>query len=172
MNNLIEKRFSPREYDKDFLISENDALELLRAAAAAPSSMNEQPWKFYYALKQNKEGFEKLYNLIVDGNKPWSGHASILILGVANTKFTRNGKLNRHAFYDLGQAVYSMALQAEEMGLNAHQMGGFNVEMARTELHLTEGLEPVVMISIGKFSGNSKPMRNRKALSEISEVLK
>ena len=167
MNNLIEKRFSPYDFDASYELDENQIQELFEAARWAPSSYNEQPWKFHYATRQNKEGFKKLYEVILDSNKPWSGDVSILILGTANTVFKRNGKTNRHAFYDLGQSVQSMILQATEMGLHAHQMGGYSVEKARAAFDLPENVEPVVMIAIGKRIGTDVPDRSRKDVKEI-----
>lgn len=167
MNDLIVNRYSPKDFDPAHEMSEADIELLLGAARWAPSSYNEQPWKFYYA-KSNTSGHSKLYNAILDGNKPWSGDASLLILGVAVTTFSRNGKTNRHAAYDLGQSVSNLILQATELGLHAHQMGGFSVDQAKENLQLPANEEPMVMIALGKRIGSDRPNRSRKDIDEIS----
>lgn len=172
MNKLIEARYSPYDFDKSVELDTETAELLLTAATMAPSSFNEQPWRFHYALRQNKEGFKKLYDVILDGNKPWANDVSMLILGVSETKFSKNGKTNKHAFYDLGQSVFAMLMQATELDLFAHQMGGFDAEAAKQAFKLTEGQEPVVMIAIGKRLGTEPKERNRKPLSEIAYDVK
>jgi nitroreductase len=46
-------------------------------------------------------------------------------------------------------AALSLCLQATAMGLIAHQMAGFEIEKARTDLGLPVGHEPVAMIAVG-----------------------
>ncbi|MFY0674335.1 MAG: nitroreductase family protein [Bacteroidia bacterium] len=167
MNDLLKTRFSPYEFDPSYELDENQIKELFEAARWAPSSYNEQPWQFFYATRQNNNGFKKLYDLILDGNKPWSGEVSMLVIGVANNTFTRNGKPNKHASYDLGQAVMSLTIQATEMGLNVHQMGGFDAQKAKDVFNLANNQDAIVAVAIGKsfVDGNSK--RTRKSIEEI-----
>ena len=173
MNKLLANRFSAKDYDPTHEITLSEIEMFLEAAKWSPSSYNEQPWRFYHATRQNTSGHAKLYSAISDGNKPWSGEASLLILAVANTQFSRNGKTNRHAFYDLGQSVASLIFQATDMGYNIHQMGGFDVEVAKRNLALAEGLEPVAMIAVGKRLGKDLPEnRKRKSLDEIAVSVK
>lgn len=172
MNSLLEKRYSPRDFDASHEISAEEAISLIQAAQIAPSSYNEQPWKFFYALRQNTDGFARLYDTIMDGNKPWSGDVSMLVCGVAKKHFDRNGKPNRHASYDLGQAVMSMVVQASDLGLHAHQMGGFSTSKAGEALGLDENWDPFVMVAIGKTTDTAAPERKRRALDEISAELK
>ncbi|MEE4284507.1 MAG: hypothetical protein V2I31_00105, partial [Mariniphaga sp.] len=57
---------------------------------------------------------------------------------------------NGKALHDLGAANISIAIQAAEMGLQAHQMGGFNKEKASELLQLDKrNFEPVTMIAVG-----------------------
>ena len=68
---------------------------------------------------------------------------------LAHTQFEKDGRPNRHAFYDLGQAAASLALQATALGLATHPMAGFNVEAARERFAVPEGWEPVSVIALG-----------------------
>ena len=56
--NAIFKRTSIRKYEEKAVESEKIEL-LLKAAMAAPSACNQQPWEFY--VVRNKEMIEKRY---------------------------------------------------------------------------------------------------------------
>ncbi len=62
------------------------------------------------------------------GNQAWAQTAPVLILAVAHLRFRHNAAPNRHAVYDLGQAVATLLVQATALDLYAHQMAGFDVE--------------------------------------------
>ena len=68
---------------------------------------------------------------------------------VARMNFEEDGTPNRHAWHDTGMAALSLSPQATAMGLVAHQMAGFDGEMARVELKIPAGYEPVAMIAVG-----------------------
>ena len=87
--------------------------------------------------------------MLVEFNQTWANKAPVLILTLAHTRFEKDGKPNRHAFYDLGQAAANLALQATELGLATHPMAGFNVEAARERFAVPEGWEPVSVIALG-----------------------
>lgn len=55
IHNLIEKRWSPRAFDPDKRVSHDDLLALLEAARWAPSSSNDQPWRFVVCDKATDE---------------------------------------------------------------------------------------------------------------------
>jgi nitroreductase len=65
---------------------------------------------------------------------------------------------NGKALHDVGAANISLAIQAADMGLQAHPMGGFDKEKAAGYLQLeTENYEPVIMIAVG-FSDETAPL--------------
>lgn len=122
---IIRTRWSPRAFS-DHTISSDEANLLFEAARWAPSSMNEQPWKYYYAFKENAEQFNKFLDCLLPGNQIWAKNASMLILSTAKKNYDHKGKFNRHAMQDTGAANALLCLQANEMGYQAHQMGGFD----------------------------------------------
>ncbi len=81
-------------------------------------------------------------------NQKWAGNASLLIIALAYTKMG-NGDPNRHSFHDTGAANLSIALQAQELGLYAHQMAGYEEDKINSLLDLDEHVEIVDMIAIG-----------------------
>ena len=67
--------FTPRSMTGEEL-SDDDIMSLFEAARWAPSSSNNQPWRFIYA-KRNTEHWDKLFNLMVEGNKLWAKTAIV-----------------------------------------------------------------------------------------------
>jgi nitroreductase len=149
IHDLLVRRWSPRAFDERPI--EATALwSLFEAARWAPSSNNEQPWRFIVATKSDREtDWTRLFECLAEGNRVWVIRAPVLILSVASLNFEDDGKPNRHAFHDTGLAVENLVLQATAQGLAAHQMAGFDVEKARTDLLIPSGYEPVAMIAIG-----------------------
>lgn len=146
--------FSSRTVDQGTLAS------LMEAARWAPSSMNEQPWSFIVATKQNQSEFERLLGCLVEFNVQWAQNAPVLLLSVARLTFASNGELNRHAFHDVGQAIASLTLQAMVSGLVVHQIAGFDVEKARREFSIPHDHEPVAAAAIG-YPGNSSSLPDK-----------
>ncbi|MEP1890864.1 MAG: nitroreductase family protein, partial [Cyclobacteriaceae bacterium] len=110
----ITNRWSPRSFS-DKPVSEETLQTLFEAARWAASSMNEQPWRFVYAHKGESE-YEAIAKALYDGNK-WAEQAPVLIIAAAKQTFSRNGKTNGSALYDLGLAVGNLSIQATEEGL-------------------------------------------------------
>ena len=59
-----------------------------------------------------------MLSVLVDFNRGWANKAPVLILTLAHTQFEKDGRPNRHAFYDLGQAAANLSLQATALGLD------------------------------------------------------
>ncbi|MEL6182819.1 MAG: nitroreductase family protein, partial [Myxococcota bacterium] len=145
----LEQRWSPKTFSRRPL--EPGVLRrLLEAARWAPSCFNEQPWRFIVAARDlDPEGHAALSAVIVDKNRQWAQHAPVLMLSIASMNFARNGRANRWATHDTGQAVASMLVQATTEGLLVHQMGGFDQEAARQRFAIPEGYEPIAAIAVG-----------------------
>jgi nitroreductase len=123
--------------------------KILEAASCAPSSNNEQPWRFFVA-RGGTEEFDHLVSAMSPQNQAWACTASALILACCKTTFERNGLPNRSAFYDLGAAMAFLSLQAESSGLSVHQIGGFDAEAAgRILKKQEEDIVPVVIAAVG-----------------------
>ncbi len=145
---ILEKRFSPYAFSARSVEPEK-LRKLFRAAQSAPSSYNEQPWRFVVAARDDPEAFERLLAPLMEMNREWARHAPVLVLSVAKRDFTHNGQPNRHAMYDVGQAAAYLTLQATELGLYVHQMAGFDAAKARQVLDIPEDYEPAAMMAMG-----------------------
>lgn len=146
--NVIKHRRSRRAYSSR-PIEDAKIKSLFEAARWAPSSMNDQPWTYIYATKEQPELWNKLFNSLNDNNKVWAKVAPLLVLSLARKNFALNGMPNSAAKYDLGGANAFLALQATELGLNIHQMGGYDHQKAIVNLHIPDSYELGVMIAIG-----------------------
>ncbi|MEE2936879.1 MAG: nitroreductase family protein, partial [Planctomycetota bacterium] len=91
-----------------------------------------------------------------EANQVWAQNAGVLILTVISTRFKRGGKPNRVALHDLGQAAAHFALQATDLGLQVHQMGGVNLSKIRHEYEIPEGYEPQTALAVG-YPDQSEP---------------
>jgi nitroreductase len=76
-------------------------------------------------------------------------NAPVLIVSLARKNFTINDYANASAKYDLGGANAFLGLQAEALGLNVHQMGGYNAQIIRKNLNISDRYELGVIMAIG-----------------------
>lgn len=122
---------------------------LFEAARWAPSSNNEQPWVYLYATRAQPGLWDRIFDTLADGNKVWAKDAPLLVVAMVRKNFLRSGKANGSARFDLGAANALLALQATHLGLNVHQMGGFDKDKAVAHLNIPATHEPVVVLAIG-----------------------
>lgn len=165
IHELLARRWSPRAFDER-LVEADTLRTLFEAARWAPSSNNEQPWRFIVATKDHETEWNRLVACLVEGNRTWAARAPVLVLSVASMSFEMTGKPNRHAFHDTGLATENLILQAAVHGLMARQMAGFDIEKARAGLGIPSGYEPVAMIAIG-YPGNPDSLPERLREREL-----
>ena len=167
VHELIQRRWSPRAFAARAVEPEK-LRSLLEAARWAASCFNEQPWSFIVAAKDAEgDAYERLLSCLVESNALWAGRAPVLMISVARLAFKRNGKPNRHAFHDTGQAAAHLALQATALGLAVHQMAGFDVSKAREQFNIPEGFEPVAAIALG-YPGDPEDLPENLREKELS----
>lgn len=154
LTEILKKRWSPRGYS-DRPVSDEQIAALLEAARWAPSANNEQPWRFVIG-KNGDEKFGKMLGAMSDWNKRWVQHVPVLVLNLAKKEFSYKEEVNPTAEYDLGQAVFAMAIKAVDLGLVAHQMSGFDHDQVVKNLGIPEGYEAVSAIAFGYLGDDSK----------------
>jgi nitroreductase len=157
----IKNRKSGRAYSEKLVEPEKIHI-ILEAARWAPSSMNEQPWRYILATKDNTETYSIVFGALAESNQSWVKHAPVLLVSLARKTLLRNGVINRHAMHDTGAANVLLCTQASALGLNAHQMGGFDYEKLKKGLNIPDDIEIASVISIG-YPGN---------LDELTEALR
>ena len=86
IHELLASRWSPRAFD-DRLVDTDLLRILFEAARWAPSSNNEQPWRFIVATKDQETDWTRLFDCLVEGNRRWAFRAPVLVLSVASMNF-------------------------------------------------------------------------------------
>ncbi len=157
LNKAIQNRWSPRGFSDKPITGEMIEL-LFKAARLAPSSRNEQPWNYFYVRRENRKEFDELVDVLTGNNPSWAKDAQVLIISVMKKHLNYNNLPNGKAMHDVGAANFSIAIQAAEMGLQVHQMGGFDREKATGYLKLNpEEYEPVTVIAVGYPAEGKNP---------------
>ena len=176
IHGLLAERWSPYAFDGR-PVAEADLRSLFEAARWAPSSYNEQPWRYIVATRDDPEQFQRLLSCLVEGNQVWAKAVPVLALGVVSLRFARNARDNRAAVHDLGLAAGNLVLEATARGLFVHQMIGILPDKAREIYGIPEGFEAWTAIAIG-YRGDPASLpdrlrerdlaaRERKPLSEF-----
>jgi nitroreductase len=130
-------------------ISDEVLFSLFEAARWAPSSYNNQPWRFIYA-KRNTPEWDTLFDLLVDFNKSWAKNAAVIVVILSKNTFDKNGKFSRTHSFDTGSAWISMAIQGASQGLVVHGLEGFDYDKAKKNLAVPDNHTVEIMVAIGK----------------------
>lgn len=150
-SSLLSEIFIKRHSGKNFEtmeLTEEQYEALIQAARWTPSSYNDQPWNFIFCDRyRNPEAYEKVINSIY--GQDWVESVQLFVITIVRHNFLYNQQENDWALYDTGAAALSMSLQASEMGLMAHQIGGFDREEIQQVFNLPDGFQPITIIAIG-----------------------
>ncbi|UUZ92281.1 nitroreductase family protein [Paenibacillus sp. P25] len=154
VNPLFLNRWSPRSFS-DRKVSDQDLYAVLEAAHWAPSSYNDQPWRFIVAKTDERLGV--FHEFLNEFNRSWASKAPVLLL-VASDKQRENGDPNGAHAFDSGTAWGYLALQAKLLGLATHAIGGFDRDKARQSLNVPERFELHAVIALG-YQGDKNARR-------------
>ena len=169
IDSLFLDRSSCREFS-GHLISDESIDTLLEAARWAPSSYNEQPWRFL--IPRNKKEKETYLQLLTPQNYEWVHKAPFFCYLLGKKKFMHGDKTKENTMhiFDTGSAWISFALQAHLLGLNAHALAGFYKDKAYEVLKINNNeFEIIIGIAVGVPSKNAKKQEKsqRKSLSTL-----
>lgn len=145
---LFVARWSPRAMTGESL-NQDEINTLFEAARWAPSTYNEQEWRFLYARRETPQ-WQTFFDLLVEGNRAWCRNAAMLVVIVAHKVFAKNGKPNPVHIFDVGAAFENLALQGSVMGLVVHGMQGFDFAKAGSLLNVPEDFAIAAMFAVGR----------------------
>jgi nitroreductase len=145
---LFINRWSPRAMSGE-PISHAELMSLFEAARWAPSTYNEQEWRFLYARRDTPH-WPAFFGLLVEANQAWCRNAAVLIVVASHKVFTRNGSPNPVHTFDAGAAFENLALQGTSMGLVVHGMAGFNYQQAQDVLRIPADYQVEAMIAVDR----------------------
>ena len=175
VDKIFLNRWSPRALTSD--ITDAELMTLFEAAKWAPSSYNNQPWRFLYA-KHGTALWETFLGLLGEFNQSWCKNAAALIVVCSKKNFEHNNKPSRTHNFDAGAAWMSLALQAELNGFIAHGMEGFDYDKAKVALKIPEDVDVECMVAVGKLGKKEdlppmlqekEVMSDRKKVAEIAK---
>jgi nitroreductase len=147
INPYILNRWSPRSFMEEGL-TDQDLMAIFETARWAPSSYNNQPWRFIHA-KRDTTDWNRLFSLLEEFNKTWAKKAAALVVIISYKYFEYNGKFSITHQFDTGAAWDNLAIEASTRGIATHAMEGFDHEKARVDLRIPDDYEVLATIAIG-----------------------
>lgn len=142
--NAIEQRASVRQYT-DEPVTDEEVRAILRAAMAAPSAGNQQPWEFYVV---RDAGRREALAACSPYAKPCL--RAPLVLAFCQRKDVRWPSM---VAQDMGACVENALLEVTELGLGAVWMGIYpeedRVRATGEALALPDGLETFALVAVG-----------------------
>ncbi|GAB5466017.1 MAG: nitroreductase family protein [Candidatus Kapaibacteriales bacterium] len=179
LNKIFSERWSPRSFSSEKSISEKDLETVFQAARISPSCYNEQPWRYIVCNgSTDKEAWEKLFSVINEWNQGWCKNCPVLVLVLSRNSFEKNKKENAWSEYDTGAATMSAVLQASILGIDSHQMGGFDKDKSLSIFGIeSKEFTPISVLALGyksepsevseKYKESEVTPRERKKLEDI-----
>lgn len=141
---VIFNRTSVRKYENKEVEAEKID-KILRAAMAAPSAANQQPWEFY--VVKNKETLAALADC-----SPYGGCIKDAALAIVPV-YRKEMMMPDFADIDMAAATQNILLEVTELGLGAVWIGiaplADRMENVRKVLNVPEHLQPYAIIPIG-----------------------
>lgn len=143
MENIFH-RVSVRKY-QDRTVEPEKVEQILRAACAAPSAVNQQPWEFYVVTDKGK--LEEL-----SGAHDYAKCTAKAPLAIVSC-YRKNCVMPEFAPTDLAIATEHILLEADALGLGAVWLGIYPIEerMERVEkaLSIPENLRAFALVPVG-----------------------
>lgn len=164
MLQAIETRRAYRALDTR-PIAEDVLLRLAQAAHTAPSSMNNQPWRY---ITVTDEGMlSKVKQTLSPGNY-WAKKAPAIVAVVTNNAWGMTLGDRNYAPFELGMATMAYQIQAVSEGLHIHPIAGFNADEAKKVLGIAAEDSLMIMLVLG-YPGSDADLSGKHKESEKSE---
>ena len=151
----IHARKSVRQFTSEEVSPEQIEI-MLKAAMAAPSAVNQQPWRFIVVTgRQNLDHLSE--------GLPYAKmlkQATLAVVVCGETTWN-NGKDNPYWSQDCSAATQNLLLAAEALGLGAVWTAVYpdedRVEWVVRTLEIPEGVLPLCVVPIGHPAGENQP---------------
>ena len=149
---VIASRYSVRSYTGE-KVTEAQLETLLRAGMAAPSGMNQQPWRFVVVDDPT----------VMDTMTPWGADtwkaAGTVIVVCGKTTMGENNDENPLWQADCAAVTENILIAAKAMGLGAvwNACFPFFQDQTRTALGIPEDVVPYSIVPVGVEQGSEQP---------------
>ncbi|HRR77112.1 MAG TPA: nitroreductase family protein [Ruminococcus sp.] len=152
----IFERISVRKF-KDTPVEPEKVKQLLRAAMAAPSASNQQPWEFYVVT--DKDTIKQLAAI-----SPYAACAENAPLVIVPCYRTKDLRWEETVHIDLACAVENMLLEITSLGLGGVWLCAAPLEdrmsKAAKALELPDSLRPFAVVPVG-YPDEHRPQQDR-----------
>jgi len=148
----IYARRSIRTFVQGKPVERNKIETLLRAAMAAPSACNIQPWDFIVVED------EKTVRSIQEGIEQYAKYdPPVIIVICGNNEFI---PWKDYGIVDCACAMENIMIAAPAIGLGTVCIGGFDRQKVKEQLAIPENIEAVGMLYLG-YPDEEKPPRSK-----------
>ena len=152
MDAILNRR-SIRKY-KDIKVSDEIVEDLLRAAMAAPSAMNQQPWEF--VVLRDKEVMKKITEVHPYSKMLLQADAAIVVCGNQEKEIAKGFWVE-----DCSAAAENILIAAQDKGLGAVWLGVYPAEERPDQISEVLGLPksviPLCIIPVGYPDEEKEP---------------
>ena len=152
MNNDLIQVIMTRSSVRAFLdkpVSDETVEQLLKAAMAAPSAKNSQPWAF--VVIRDRTLLKKLGESLPNAKMTATAPVAVVICGVMEK--TLPGEAREYWIQDAAAATENFLLAVHALGLGAVWTGvhpiSERIRILKDALHLPDGIEPFCLIPFG-----------------------
>jgi nitroreductase len=143
----IAARWSPRMFDPDAVLDDEQLIAVLEAARWAATWGHRQPVRFIVG-RRGDETFTKITGLLKRGNTYAHAAGALIMVCIDEGEDDRTA---RYAAVDAGAAIAQLTIEAVSRGLVAHPMAGFNADGAAEEFGIPEGVRAVAVVAVGSL---------------------
>ena len=167
MNEIFARR-SIRKF-LPTMVEDEKIEQLLRAAMAAPSAGNQQPWEFY--VVRDKRVIQDLSHC-----SPYAGCAAGASLAIVVCSRDESMRFPAFINLDLSAAVENILLEAVHLDLGAVWLGVAPYKarevLVRRSLGVPQGLTPFAIVAMGypQATAEEKPREDRYDPSRVHYV--
>lgn len=151
----IHNRKSVRQFTSD-PVSEKQVETLLRAAMAAPTAVNYQPWRFVVVTERRE--LDEIAGILPYAQMLKQAPLAIIVCGETTWM---GGIGNPYWQQDCAAATENLLLAAEALGLGAVWTGVYPNEDLYPKLHdylnLPANIQPLCCIPVGHPAGKTQP---------------
>lgn len=154
----IRKRRAYRSFES-FEVTKDFVNDLAECASLSASCFNNQPWQYIFVYEKGM--LEKMHSALSKGNE-WAKNASmvIVVLGKKDDDCVIHDRVYYH--FDIGLATQNIILRATELGLVAHPIAGYSPKKTREILAISEDIEVISLVIVGKHSDKNIDMLSDK----------
>ncbi|MFA5350475.1 MAG: nitroreductase family protein [Candidatus Omnitrophota bacterium] len=153
--NIIYNRRSVRHFTGE-KVSQDDLIAIAKAAMAAPTAVNMQPWSFI--IVTDRGGLDALAKVLPYAKMLDKAGAAIIVCAIPEKAL--QGK-TEFAIIDSTCAGENILLAAEALGLGAVWTGVYpdknRMDFVRKQLNIPESVIPLNVIPIGYPTSEDKP---------------